>query len=165
MQSGREGGGDEPPGSTMREGRGADNPTVPGSGAPRLSASGAAAVALGGALGALLRYGVGAGAALLPGASTLPLATLAANALGALLLGVVDGRLGASDAPAGLRLFWATGVCGGFTTFSLVSAEVLALVGAGRGAEAAAYAAASLVLSLGGIALGSALAGGGGTGR
>jgi fluoride exporter len=122
----------------------------------RLSASGAGAVALGGAVGALLRHGVAVGVLSLPGPA-FPWGTLAANVLGALLLGVVDGRLSRPAASPRVRLFWATGVCGGFTTFSLFSWEVLLLFQDGRPGAGVGYAAASLLFSVGGIAAGSAL--------
>lgn len=124
---------------------------------PRLSIRGGAAVAVGGALGALLRHGV---SVLVSGPSAVlpvhpfPWGTLVANALGAFLLGIVDGCLKGSSASPSLRLFWATGVCGGFTTFSLFSSEVLVLLQSGRGLAAAAYAVASLALAVGGIAAG-----------
>lgn len=121
----------------------------------RLSLSGAGAVAVGGAVGALLRYGVGVAVLPLSGAA-FPWGTLVANALGALLLGAVDGRLSGSTASPRLRLFWATGVCGGFTTFSLFSWEVLFLLQDGRAGQGVGYAVASLLLSVGGIAAGSA---------
>ena len=53
-----------------------------------------------------------------------------------------------------LRLFLATGVLGGFTTFSAFSLDALALWERGETGAAFAYVAASLLLSLAAIAAG-----------
>lgn len=68
------------------------------------------AVALGAAVGAPLRYL--AGHLLDRG---LPWGTIAVNVAGSLLLGLVSGV--AVSSPAGWA-FWATGFCGGLTTYS-----------------------------------------------
>ncbi len=113
------------------------------------------AVALGGALGALLRYGLSLGVRLSLGGAPL-CATLAANGLGALLLGVLVGYAARNTAlnATPLLLFLTTGFCGGFTTFSTYSMETLALLRAGLWREALAYALGSLLLGLGAAALG-----------
>ncbi|MCR4782769.1 MAG: fluoride efflux transporter CrcB [Lachnospiraceae bacterium] len=77
-------------------------------------------VALGGALGAVARYSI----SLIPVRTGFPILTLITNILGAILIGFVVGltsnREGVSDNAV---LFWKTGVCGGFTTFSTFSLE------------------------------------------
>ncbi len=82
-------------------------------------------VALGGALGAVGRYAI----SLLPVKSDFPILTLITNILGAILIGFVVGaaenREGISP---GAVLFWKTGVCGGFTTFSTFSLEAYNLI-------------------------------------
>lgn len=87
----------------------------------------AAWVALGSALGAMARWGVGQ---LFdsPSSSSFPWSTLAINISGSMVIGLyaaltgVGGRLVVSAAQ---RHFVMTGICGGFTTFSLFTAEVL----------------------------------------
>lgn len=51
-------------------------------------------------------------------------ATLAVNVLGATLIG----WLAARDLGTSARAFWMTGFCGGFTTFSMLSFEVMMLL-------------------------------------
>ncbi len=104
-------------------------------------------VALGGALGSLLRYALGAWAqgALGPG---FPWSTLLVNALGSFLIGAVV-RLSLEGALSGeARLFLAVGVLGGFTTFSSLSYETLALLQEGEAVKALLYAGGSLSLGL-----------------
>ncbi|SER89572.1 fluoride efflux transporter CrcB [Lachnobacterium bovis] len=77
-------------------------------------------VALGGALGAIARYAI----SLIPVRMTFPVLTLVTNIAGAILIGFIVGiadRKG--DVSANAVLFWKTGVCGGFTTFSTFSLE------------------------------------------
>jgi fluoride exporter len=110
------------------------------------------AVALGGALGAVLRWSLSEAVSAVAPMALLPWGTLIANGAGSLLLGHIDRTF--SHRPAHLRAFWATGVCGGFTTFSLFSAEVVALVRAGSPGVAGTYALASVVVAVSGIEAG-----------
>jgi CrcB protein len=117
----------------------------------------AAAVAAGGALGAVGRWLVGGWAATALGTG-FPWGVLIVNVAGGLAMGVVAGLAGAAPRPGGpLHLFLATGVLGGFTTFSAFSLDVVAMLEAGRHAAAAAYVAASVALSVGALAAGLAL--------
>ena len=69
-------------------------------------------VALGGTLGTAARLAV---ALWIPDAGGFPVATLAVNIVGAMLIGVLATRLpGSSD----MRVFLGTGILGGFTTYS-----------------------------------------------
>jgi fluoride exporter len=115
-------------------------------------------VALGGAIGASLRHLVNLGALRLLGPS-LPWGTLAVNVAGCLAMGVfvevLGRRLGGS---AELRLFVATGLLGGFTTFSAFSLDIAVLWERGAAAAALGYALASVAGSLAALFLGLWLA-------
>jgi fluoride exporter len=85
-------------------------------------------VAVGGALGAVLRYTIGLAitARATPG---FPWNTLAVNVVGAFLIGLLMALpLGDGVSGAAWRLFLATGILGGFTTFSALSYESIALI-------------------------------------
>lgn len=110
-------------------------------------------VACGGALGAAGRYAV----SLLPVQGGFPVLTLVTNLLGAVLIGFVVGFGSAGGMTPNQTLFWKTGVCGGFTTFSTFSLEALTLLESGHVAAGGAYMALSLGLCLGGVLLGRAL--------
>ena len=100
-------------------------------------------VASGGALGCVARYL--ASLAAVPMSAAFPWATFAINVVGSFVLGAVLGALPAGHAG---RLFFGTGLCGGFTTFSTFSAEVVALVERGAVGRAGAYAAGSIVVGV-----------------
>lgn len=120
------------------------------------------AVGLGGAIGATLR-GLVDGLASTTAAialPTAPMATLAVNLLGALLLGAVLGRFERLGASPLARPFLVVGLLGSFTTYSTLVAqgfEIRASVGAGA---AIALLAFSLLLGLAGFAAGERLVGG-----
>lgn len=87
-------------------------------------------VALGGALGSLLRYAAGLAWPTAPG--TFPLTILTVNVSGCLVIGMFLVLI--TEVWTGHRLirpFFATGVLGGFTTFSTYSLDVLTLVRGG----------------------------------
>jgi CrcB protein len=115
-------------------------------------------VAAGGAIGAAMRHLVNLGALrwLGPG---FPWGTLSVNVVGSLAMGLLTGWLtrrvgGSSDE---LRLLLATGVLGGFTTFSAFSLDVAMLWDRGDAGLAATYAAVSVLLSVAGLFGGLAL--------
>ncbi len=103
-----------------------------------------AAVAIGGALGSAARYGFGL---VLPH----PLGTVAVNASGCLLLGLLVAR---HRHDVLLRAFLGTGVLGGYTTFSTASADTLALLDAGAPGAAALHATGTAALCLAAVLLG-----------
>ncbi|MEI3140585.1 MAG: fluoride efflux transporter CrcB [Lawsonibacter sp.] len=107
-------------------------------------------VGLGGAVGAVGRYGL----SLLPFRGDFPLLTLVTNLLGAILIGFVAGLAGREKLSASWTLFWKTGVCGGFTTFSTFSLESVTLLQRGRTGLALAYMALSAGLCLAGVLAG-----------
>ena len=112
-------------------------------------------VALGGAAGAVGRYAV----SLLPVKGAFPVLTLATNVLGAVLIGFVTGLCsGREDASRRALLFWKTGVCGGFTTFSTFSLETLSLWEEKRYGMGGAYMLLSCGLCLLGVFCGTRLA-------
>lgn len=115
-----------------------------------------AVVALGGVLGALARYAV---SVVVPhdDPAAWPWATFAVNLVGCLLLGILLDVVGARQSswvvahPSRARLarpFLASGVLGGFTTFSTFSVEAVRLAGEGHAAMAAAYAVSSVLLGV-----------------
>lgn len=112
-------------------------------------------VFLGGGIGAALRHGVNLVSAALFGVS-FPWGTLIVNVLGSFLIGVAAAYFAfKSDAASqGLRLFLTTGILGGFTTFSAFSLDFAVLAERGELAQAAAYVAGSVLLSLAAIFLG-----------
>ena len=99
-------------------------------------------VALGGALGAAGRYGL----SLLPWKGAFPLLTLLTNFLGAAAIGFLSGLFSRQLLGEGGRLFWQTGVCGGFTTFSTFMNENFLMAQGAQFFTLLLYA----VLSLGG---------------
>lgn len=85
-------------------------------------------VFLGGGLGSVARYGVTVFFKNLQ-VTTFPWATLTANALSSLILGILLGQLAQrQDTHASLLIFLAAGFCGGFSTFSTFSAETVELL-------------------------------------
>ena len=105
-------------------------------------------VAIGGAIGASLRHLVNVAALRLVGPN-FPWGTMAINVAGSFAMGVfielLARRFNASNE---LRLFVATGILGGFTTFSAFSLDFAVLWERGAAVPALAYALASVVGSL-----------------
>lgn len=125
----------------------ADDPDLPPLPAPPLLPL-LGVVAAGGSCGALGRYALAV--ALPHSPSGLPWATLLANVVGCLLLGLIVAAL--PDAHW-LRPFLGTGVLGGFTTFSTLALETDRLL-ARAPATALVYVALTLGLGLGAAVLG-----------
>jgi CrcB protein len=103
------------------------------------------AVAAGGVLGALARHGLTAGMG-------SPEATLTANLLGCLLIGLL---VGARRGDLLLRAFAGTGVLGGFTTMSAFAVEADRLDPAPALAYVVASVVGGLVLARAGLRLAS----------
>jgi CrcB protein len=106
-------------------------------------------VALGGGIGAGLRHLVGLWTlrAFGPG---FPYGTITVNIVGSLIMGLFIGwlvRHGVGGSPS-LRYFVATGVLGGFTTFSAFSLDVALMWERGATQAAIAYVLLSVVLSI-----------------
>lgn len=106
-----------------------------------------AAISLGASLGGLLRWWLGT--TLNPHFPSIPPGTLAANLIGAYVVGVAVAGFATYPAlPPEGRLFVITGFCGGLTTFSTFSAELVMLMQQGRPAWAMGAAAAHLLGSI-----------------
>ncbi|HXH19500.1 MAG TPA: fluoride efflux transporter CrcB [Chitinophagales bacterium] len=80
--------------------------------------------------------------------STFPFGTLGVNLLGCFAIGLVFGLSDRGNLTQDWRLFLATGLCGGFTTFSAFSNETFGLLRDGQHWYAIAYIAASVVLGI-----------------
>lgn len=112
------------------------------------------AIAVGAALGALLRWQLGTRLnSLFP---TIPPGTLAANLIGAYVIGLGIAFFATYTAISPeWRLLIITGFCGGLTTFSTFSAEVTLLLQQGRVSLAlgavAAHVVGSVVMTFAGI--------------
>ena len=112
------------------------------------------AISIGASLGALLRWQLGLKLnELFP---TLPPGTLAANILGGYLIGLAVAYFAhASHLSPEWRLLVITGFCGGLTTFSTFSAEVVTLIQAGRlgwaAASIAIHVTSSFVATIAGL--------------
>ena len=120
-----------------------------------------AAVGVGAALGGIMRLLVTTLVVARAGAGAAPIATFGINIVGSLAIGVVVGVIETRSGLSPLwRLFFATGILGGFTTFSTFSLDALAL-GASSAFPAMMYVGASVVfgvaLAYAGLAVGRAL--------
>ncbi|MBK8114285.1 MAG: fluoride efflux transporter CrcB [Candidatus Accumulibacter sp.] len=113
------------------------------------------AISTGAALGALLRWQLGLRLnSLFP---TVPPGTLAANLIGAYVVGLAVAFFASFSALSPeWRLLVITGFCGGLTTFSTFSAELTTLLQEGRISWAltavAAHVVGSVLMTLAGIA-------------
>ena len=110
-------------------------------------------VGCGGFVGSALRYAV----TLLGHRVSLfyPHGTLWANIGGCLLLGVLTALAGRSETlTPQVRLMLATGLCGGFTTMSSFTLEVLFFIERTAYLHAAAYMAATLLCCMGSFCVG-----------
>ena len=108
-------------------------------------------VFIGGGLGAALRHFIN-GASLRLVGSDWPLGTVFINVTGSILMGVVAALFAFKlSLPPTLRLFIATGILGGYTTFSTFSLETALLIERGQPAMALAYVLGSVLLGVGGL--------------
>lgn len=122
-------------------------------------------VFFGAGFGGALRHATNLLAARLFGL-TFPVGTLAVNILGAFAMAVLVEMFALkADLPQSARLFLATGVLGGFTTFSTFTLDAVTLYERGEGLTALGYVflsvVGSLVAFLGGMVLVRQFIGGG----
>jgi fluoride exporter len=112
-------------------------------------------VGLGGSIGSMVRYA----ASLLIRSKLFPYATLSVNIIGSFIIGLVFAM---SIKEEGLsnnwKLFLATGICGGFTTFSAFSLENMGLLQSGKIGIALTYIILSVVLGIAATFVGYQLA-------
>ena len=119
-------------------------------------------VAIGGGMGAAMRYQTGRAMTQWLGAPIMgafPFATLAVNAIGSLLMGLLAGWLvrSGADTSEQTRLLLGAGVLGGFTTFSAFSLEMVMLIERGQYLFATLYAVLSFALGITGLMVGLAV--------
>ena len=107
-------------------------------------------IAIGGAAGSVLRYGTSVVLLRAAERAAWPWGTLAANAIGCLLAGYVNGLLEARLIRPEWRFLLTIGFLGGYTTFSTFGYETAAYLRGGQYARAAAYA---IVSNVAGVAL------------
>ena len=113
------------------------------------------AVFIGAGLGALLRWWLGL--TLNSCFPRIPPGTLAANLIGGYIIGVAVACFATySELAPEWRLFIVTGFCGGLTTFSTFSSEIVALLQQGQALNAcgaaALHLAGSVLMTFAGIA-------------
>ena len=77
-----------------------------------------------------------------------PLGTLTVNIIGCFFIGIVFGFFDKGQISHEWKLFLATGVLGGFTTFSAFSNETFVLFREGHAGDATLYVLASVLLGL-----------------
>jgi CrcB protein len=112
-------------------------------------------VAVGGGLGAAARFWL-ADSIRTRRPSSMPIGTIAVNVLGSFVIGVVTGLVLAVGAGPfeQWRLFLATGICGGFTTFSTATVESVALARGGHVWRAVLNTLGTLVVTVAAVAAG-----------
>ena len=114
-------------------------------------------VFIGAGLGGSIRHGMNIWVARLMG-THFPYHTFVINIVGSLAMGLVAGWFAERGGAAGhTRLFLATGILGGFTTFSAFSLDSALLFERGQMGLAAFYIVASVALSIAGVFAGLAL--------
>ncbi len=111
-------------------------------------------IAVGGAVGSVARYGTQRLLLRVADRATFPLGTLAANLLGCLLIGYLNGLLSERLIRPEYRFLLVVGVLGGYTTFSTFGLELAGYLRDGEYLRAAAYALASNVLGVVMVVLG-----------
>jgi CrcB protein len=112
-------------------------------------------VGAGGALGAMARYGITIGVGRLLSQPTFPWGIMVANVAGSLFIGVLAGigdsrHVFSTEA----RLFLFIGLLGGFTTFSSITNDTLALMRAGSYVIALTNVGLTLALGLAAVGIG-----------
>lgn len=112
------------------------------------------AVALGGAIGSVARYGVNIGTAHIWGID-YPWGTIIVNIVGSFLMGILIAKFAQMDHQSNVfKSFLATGVLGGFTTFSAFSLDFVTLWERAEFLQALVYLFISIMVSIGALFVG-----------
>ena len=101
-------------------------------------------VGFGGMAGSIARYLIG----LSINNTNFPYSTLVVNIIGSLVIGAIVGIAIKSVGFDDWKLFLATGICGGFTTFSSFSLECFQLLQQSRNIAALIYICISIVFGI-----------------
>jgi CrcB protein len=110
-------------------------------------------VATGGAVGCVMRF-VAIKKIVQLNPTTFPLGTMFVNVVGSLIIGALLAKYGAQR---DMRVFFVSGMLGGFTTFSAFAWDAVQLLNRGQSFQAAAYIGGSVFLSMLAVAAGAAL--------
>lgn len=120
-----------------------------------------ALIFLGGGTGSVFRYLIGkltANTTLLNGFGIgFPVATFIANILGCFMIGLFNGMAARFGMSENVRLMLTVGLCGGFTTFSTLSNECLAMISGGNYGVLVLYIGLSLAIGILAVWAGSVL--------
>ncbi len=110
-------------------------------------------VFLGTGFGGVLRYAIGN--IIKWNSTSFPWATFVVNIIGSFLIGIILAySLKNEIFSTNYKLLLTTGICGGFTTFSALSAESLQLIKQGNWMLALAYIICSIVLGIAACGIG-----------
>lgn len=114
-------------------------------------------IGLGGAIGSIMRYLISQ--ALHGSTGLFPIATMAVNVIGSIILGALFAMQETSGEvfKQSMWLFLTVGICGGFTTFSTFGLEAYLLWKEKHVVEAMLYMVSSMIVAPASIASGYAL--------
>jgi CrcB protein len=105
-------------------------------------------IALGGALGSMARYATGVYVGRWLG-TAFPWSTLLINLIGSFLIGAFAESFALRwDTSQSTRAFLIVGICGGYTTFSTFSLDIVTLINRGEALAAGSYVMVSVALGL-----------------
>ena len=107
-------------------------------------------VGVGGMVGSVLRYLF----SLFIKQESFPYATLIVNKFGSIIVGLFMGMASKQEGFGNWRLFLATGICGGFTTFSAFAWENFQLLNQQRYGSFVLYTGATLAVGIAAVAFG-----------
>lgn len=113
-------------------------------------------VFIGGGTGSVARFLISKA---IPASAGFPLATFLVNFSGCLFIGIISGLVAKQLVSQQFALIFATGFCGGFTTFSAFAYENQALIKSGDYLNFALYTFASIFLGIAAVFLGLFLSG------